>query len=52
MAAAGPTHQITDDFGLVLKYKIGTPSWIEGNKMNFKITYPQDLIMAEKLLKM
>lgn len=51
MAKNTPADKITDDFGLVLKYKCGTQSWIEGDKLNFKITYPQDLIIAEKLLK-
>lgn len=50
LAIANPPTSITDDFSLVLEFKIGTQSWIEGDKMNFKITYPQDLIIAEKLL--
>lgn len=45
------TENITDDFDLVLKYKTGSTSWIEGNRMNFKITYPEDLMIAQKLLK-
>lgn len=44
-----PEH-ITDDFNLVLKYKTGTSSWLEGNRMNFKITYPEDLQIAKALL--
>lgn len=42
---------ITDDFNLVLKYQTGSCSWVEGNRMNFKITYPEDLRMAEKLMR-
>ncbi len=41
---------ITDDFNLVLKFQTGTSSWIEGNRMNFKITYPEDLELARLLL--
>jgi len=51
LAKNTPIDQITDDFGLVIKYKTGTHSWIEGNSMNFKITYPEDLELAKKLLK-
>lgn len=46
-----PAEQITDDFGLVHRYKTGNTSWIEGSQMNFKITYPEDMKLAEKLLK-
>lgn len=43
-------ESITDDFNLVLKYNTGTHSWVEGNRMNFKITYPEDLELARLLL--
>jgi len=44
------SDDITDDFNLVLKYKTGSSSWVEGNRMNFKITYPEDLEIAERLI--
>lgn len=44
-------EQITDDFGLVHRYKTGNTSWIEGSQMNFKITYPEDLEFASIILK-
>lgn len=50
MAQDIPVEQITDDFGLVHRFKTGSTSWIEGSQMNFKITYPDDLEMAKKLL--
>jgi len=42
-------QDITDDYQLVLKYQTGRCSWIDGDSMNFKITYAADLNMAEKL---
>jgi len=39
-------ENITDDYHLVLKYKTGTSTWIEGSRLNFKITFPKDLELA------
>lgn len=50
LALSDDTETITDDFNLVLKYKTGTSSWVDGNRMNFKITYPEDLDLARLLL--
>lgn len=50
-ALSDDMETITDDFNLVLKYDTGITSWVEGNRMNFKITYPEDLEIAKKLLK-
>jgi len=44
------TINITDDFNLVLKYRCGECSWVEGSRLNFKITYPVDLELARLLL--
>lgn len=44
-------EEITDDFALVVKYQTGSHNWIEGSQLNFKITYPEDLEFAKKLLK-
>ncbi|NPD45701.1 MULTISPECIES: 2-C-methyl-D-erythritol 4-phosphate cytidylyltransferase [unclassified Lentimicrobium] len=49
-ALSDDIETITDDFNLVLKYQTGTCSWVEGNRMNFKITYPEDLELARLLL--
>ena len=51
LAKDTPIEEITDDFGLVIKHQTGTHSWIEGSQMNFKITYPEDLEFAQKLLQ-
>ena len=48
LAEENTRKEITDDFGLVLKYKTGSHSWINGDSMNFKITYSDDLEFAKK----
>ena len=40
-------QDITDDFGLVLKYNTGNYSWVNGSLRNFKITYAEDLEFAK-----
>jgi len=42
---------VTDDFSLVEKYGNCKTSWIEGNRLNFKITYPEDLQLALAYIK-
>jgi 2-C-methyl-D-erythritol 4-phosphate cytidylyltransferase len=41
----------TDDFSLVDKYNPGKTSWIAGNRLNFKITWPEDLLLAQAFIK-
>lgn len=51
LAAADPDFAPTDDCGVVLRYLPGTPVHIvPGSERNMKITYPQDLAVAEALL--
>lgn len=50
MALNLPHQDISDDFNLVLKYQTGRTSWIEGSRMNFKITYPEDFRLAQAIL--
>src|SRR5512146_2037741 len=51
LAAADPDFTPTDDCGVVLRYLPGTPVHIvPGSERNMKITYPQDLAVAEALL--
>ena len=42
----------TDDCGLVLKSKMAQIFVVEGAEENIKITYPQDMVVADKLLQM
>ena len=51
LAAADPDFAPTDDCGVVLRYLPGVDVHIvAGNERNMKITYPQDLAVAEALL--
>jgi 2-C-methyl-D-erythritol 4-phosphate cytidylyltransferase len=51
LAAADPGFAPTDDCGVVLRYLPGVPVHIvPGSERNLKVTYPQDLAVAETLL--
>ena len=51
LAAADPEFTPTDDCGVVLRYLPGTAVHIvPGSERNMKITYPNDLAIAEALL--
>jgi len=51
LAAADPRYSPTDDCGVVMRYLPDVPVQIvPGSERNIKITYPQDLTVAEALL--
>lgn len=51
LAAADPGFTATDDCGVVLRYLPAVPVRIvPGSERNLKVTYPQDLAIAEALL--
>ena len=51
LAAADPDFAPTDDCGVVLRYLPDVNVHIvQGSERNIKITYPQDLVVAEALL--
>jgi 2-C-methyl-D-erythritol 4-phosphate cytidylyltransferase len=51
LAAADPEFAPTDDCGVVLRYLPGTAVHIvPGSERNMKVTYPQDLAVAEVVL--
>jgi 2-C-methyl-D-erythritol 4-phosphate cytidylyltransferase len=51
LAAADPDFAPTDDCGVVLRYLPGVDVHIvPGSERNLKVTYPQDLAVAEALL--
>lgn len=51
LAAADPEFAPTDDCGVVLRYLPGTAVHIvPGSERNMKVTYPQDLAVAEAIL--
>ena len=51
LAAADPGYSPTDDCGVVMRYLPDVPVHIvPGSERNIKVTYPQDLAVAEALL--
>jgi 2-C-methyl-D-erythritol 4-phosphate cytidylyltransferase len=48
---SGNDSNFTDDCGLVVKYGLAKIKIVEGNRENFKITYPQDFYIAENIIK-
>jgi len=52
LAAQDESTEFTDDCGLVVKYNLAEVYVVEGEEANIKITYPQDICLAENLLKM
>jgi 2-C-methyl-D-erythritol 4-phosphate cytidylyltransferase len=52
LAAADPAYSPTDDCGVVMRYLPDVPVHIvPGSERNIKVTYPQDLAVAEALLR-
>jgi ribitol-5-phosphate 2-dehydrogenase (NADP+) / D-ribitol-5-phosphate cytidylyltransferase len=52
LAAADPAFSATDDCGVVLRYLPAVPiAVVAGSERNIKITYPQDIAVAEALFK-
>lgn len=41
----------TDDCSIIVKYNLADVFIVDGNIENFKITYPQDILIAESILK-
>jgi len=50
LAKNDPSCQVTDDCGLIMHYKLANIKTIQGSNNNIKITYPEDINFAEKLL--
>lgn len=52
IALQDPNFQTTDDCGVVFRYLPEVPIHVvEGDTINIKITYPQDLLLMEKTLQ-
>lgn len=51
MANKDKNVQVTDDCGLVFKYKLAEVHVVRGEENNIKITYPEDVFLAESLFK-
>lgn len=44
-------NNFTDDCGLILKYNLGEVYVVDGDGENIKITYPEDIFMADRLFQ-
>jgi len=51
MATSEGIADASDDCSLVLRYKLAPVATVDGDMINIKITYPEDLVMAEALMK-
>ncbi|MGA2677670.1 MAG: 2-C-methyl-D-erythritol 4-phosphate cytidylyltransferase [Sedimentisphaerales bacterium] len=51
MANKERSVQVTDDCGLVFKYNLAKVHVVRGEENNIKITYPEDVFLAESLFK-
>ncbi|QGY39570.1 2-C-methyl-D-erythritol 4-phosphate cytidylyltransferase [Pseudodesulfovibrio cashew] len=51
-AMADEGVEVTDDCGLILRYGLGEVHVVEGEERNIKITYPEDLYLADKIFQL
>lgn len=49
--ADDPAENVTDDCGLIVKYGLAKVYVVEGEERNIKITYPEDVYLADKLFQ-
>lgn len=43
--------EVTNDCGLITRYNLGKIKVVEGNRENIKITFPEDILLVERLYK-
>lgn len=46
-----PVAGVTDDCGLIVKYGLADVYVVEGEERNIKVTYPEDVYLADKLFQ-
>jgi 2-C-methyl-D-erythritol 4-phosphate cytidylyltransferase len=51
LAAKDPDSRVTDDCKLILDYDLGDVFVVRGEEKNIKITYPEDLFLADKIFQ-
>jgi len=51
LAMRDKNSEFTDDCGLVIKYNLAPVYVVEGDEKNIKITYPQDIYLADKIFQ-
>lgn len=52
LASRDPDLKVTDDCGLILRYKLGQVKVVAGDVNNIKITYPSDIYLADRLFQL
>ncbi|SOB58887.1 Bifunctional ribulose 5-phosphate reductase/CDP-ribitol pyrophosphorylase Bcs1 [Pseudodesulfovibrio profundus] len=52
LAMEDPEVKVTDDCGLILRYGLGDVHVVQGEERNIKITYPEDLYLADKIFQL
>lgn len=51
-AAGDAELEVTDDCGLILRYRLGRVKVVAGDVSNIKITYPSDIYLADRLFQL
>lgn len=52
LAESDSQNEFTDDCGLILQYGLSEVYVVQGEERNIKITYPEDIFMADKLFQL
>lgn len=52
LAESDRQNEFTDDCGLILQYALSEVYVVQGEERNIKITYPEDIFMADKLFQL
>jgi 2-C-methyl-D-erythritol 4-phosphate cytidylyltransferase len=52
LAESDSQNEFTDDCGLILQYRLSDVYVVQGEERNIKITYPEDIFMADKLFQL
>jgi len=51
MALEDKELEVTDDCGLIIRYNLSPIFVVEGDRFNIKVTYPEDLYLADKIFQ-
>jgi len=43
--------EVTDDCGLIIRYKLADVYVVEGDRLNIKLTYPEDMYLADRVFQ-
>ncbi|MEF2145644.1 MAG: 2-C-methyl-D-erythritol 4-phosphate cytidylyltransferase [Desulfovibrionaceae bacterium] len=51
LSMSDPDCKVTDDCKLILRYELGDIFVVRGEEKNIKVTYPEDLFLADKIFQ-